>query len=337
MNAKRVPIVCRRLLVCVLVGAAGGTSMSVHADDAIAVSRATVRTDPSTKKPPIHLLEPGEEIEVIDANQVSGYFRVRTEEGDEGWVYHRSLQLVTPPVQPVSPAAAPVSPGSAPTSGTLASVSSSVRPTWDKPEPNTTVFDGPDGHCGPTGSDGGDTFTNRRKNRTDLPTEFHPVTWAAVRGLPDPGFKQKSLDDWTAGQIAQLRPYEGVPVTVVGYIAKIKVQSGGKGEATNCHFTNRDEVDWHIPFVQNAGDDESTSIVIETTPRVRAVHPKWTPKELAPWVQSDSPVRISGWTLFDPEHRAHLGVYRATLWEIHPIMKIEVFQDGQWVNADELK
>ena len=91
-----------------------------------------------------------------------------------------------------------------------------------------------------------------------------------------------------------------------------------------------------IPFVLKRGDDESLSIVVETTPRVRLDHPKWTPKELAPWVKSDSPVRISGYTLFDPEHRAHLGVYRATLWEIHPIIRIEVFKEGQWLNVDDL-
>jgi hypothetical protein len=40
--------------------------------------------------------------------------------------------------------------------------------------------------------------------------------------------------------------------------------------------------------------------------------------------------------MFDPEHRAHLGRYRSTLWEVHPITKIEVFQDGQWIDADDL-
>jgi hypothetical protein len=40
--------------------------------------------------------------------------------------------------------------------------------------------------------------------------------------------------------------------------------------------------------------------------------------------------------MFDPEHAAHLGRYRSTLWEIHPITKIEVFKDGQWVDVDHL-
>jgi hypothetical protein len=120
---------------------------------------------------------------------------------------------------------------------------------------------------------------------------------------------------------------------VVGYLVKIKVEGA---ESTNCHFVNPEEVDWHIPLVQHFGDGEATAVVVETTPRLRKDHPKWTAASLAPWVNSNSPVRISGWTLLDPEHFAHIGKFRSTLWEVHPITKIEVFQDGQWVNADDL-
>jgi hypothetical protein len=73
-----------------------------------------------------------------------------------------------------------------------------------------------------------------------------------------------------------------------------------------------------------------------TTPRVRQSHPKWTPIRLPPWVNTDAPVRITGWLMFDPEHTNHLGKYRMTLWEIHPITMIEVFQNGAWVALDQL-
>ena len=39
--------------------------------------------------------------------------------------------------------------------------------------------------------------------------------------------------------------------------------------------------------------------------------------------------------MLDPEHRNHLGRYRSTLWEIHPITKIEVFTNGKWVDLDQ--
>ncbi len=40
--------------------------------------------------------------------------------------------------------------------------------------------------------------------------------------------------------------------------------------------------------------------------------------------------------MLDPEHHAHLGKYRMTLWEIHPITKIEVFQNGGWLDLDQM-
>ncbi len=40
--------------------------------------------------------------------------------------------------------------------------------------------------------------------------------------------------------------------------------------------------------------------------------------------------------MLDPEHRNHLNKYRSTLWEVHPILKIEVSQNGHWVDADTL-
>jgi len=34
--------------------------------------------------------------------------------------------------------------------------------------------------------------------------------------------------------------------------------------------------------------------------------------------------------MFDPEHPDQIKKTRATLWEVHPVLKIEVFQNGQW-------
>jgi hypothetical protein len=210
-------------------------------------------------------------------------------------------------------------------------VAGSVDTSWEKPTPNQTTFSGEDGECGPAG-DGGDSKTNPRKNRTDVPAQYHDVAWSAIAKLPYPTAK-KSLDDWTADQLSQIAPYEGIPVRTIGYIVKIKVEGS---ESTNCHFTKPDEVDWHMPLVEAAGNGENTSIVVETTPRLRQLHPNWTTQGLQPWVESDLPVRISGYLLLDPEHRSHLGKYRSTLWEIHPITMIEVFKSGNWVNLDEV-
>ncbi|HZC82292.1 MAG TPA: hypothetical protein VE222_11385, partial [Nitrospiraceae bacterium] len=127
----------------------------------------------------------------------------------------------------------------------------------------------------------------------------------------------------------------GVAVRTVGYLVAIKPQ-GGSGESTNCHWTKSSQTDWHVALVKDAGDGEKTSVVVETTPRIRKNHPKWTVSTLDKWVDSGDPVRISGWLMLDPEHRNHLGKYRETLWEIHPITMIEVMKDGEWRSLDTL-
>lgn len=283
-------------------------------DEAVVKHHATLRSDFSTKHKPIVSLEVGEDVELISPSQTNGYYHVRTLDGDEGWVYSRNLDLVTSPPSSGGTTPPPTAPSVSNTG-----VASSFSPDWDKPTLKQNKFQGPDGKCGPTG-DGGDSCTNLRKNQTDVPASYQEVTWKALQSLPYPT-AGRSLAEWTEPQLSQIRPYAGAPVTTVGFLVKIKVEDRGSGESTNCHFLSSEEVDWHMPLAEHSGDPEKTTIVVETTPRVRKSHPKWTTTNLAPWVNSQSPVRISGWTLFDPEHRAQLGQYRSTLREIHPRTK----------------
>jgi len=51
---------------------------------------------------------------------------------------------------------------------------------------------------------------------------------------------------------------------------------------------------------------------------------------------STQPVRISGWLMMDPQHPDQVGNSRVTIWEIHPITRIEVFRDSWWVDLDSL-
>jgi len=306
-----------------------GLVVPTIAQQAVVKNRATLRQDASSKKAPIARLDPGTDVDLLEPGTTRGYYHVRTSDGTEGWIYSHNLEMVTPATPPSTQPAGGMPP--TPPTGVAAAFSRD----WEKRAPNQTTFSGPDGECGPTG-DGGDTSTNGRKNRTDVPASYHEVTWKALQSLPYPSHAPRLLDQWTPQQIQVIQPFEGVPVSLVGYLVKIKVEDSGSGESTNCHFVNPEEVDWHMPLAEHAGDLEATAVVVETTPRVRKDHPKWTPTNLSAWVSSNSPVRVSGWTLLDPEHGAQVGRYRSTLWEIHPITRIEVFKDGQWVDADSL-
>jgi len=176
--------------------------------------------------------------------------------------------------------------------------------------------------CGPTGDATNATAValNKSKNRTDVPgdSDYVEISWSDLKGLPS-----DRVDDFV-----------GAPVRVIGFLShRINVENTGNGESTNCHLVGDNEVDWHIYLTDSSAQQISQAIIVETTPRTRPQH-KWTTDILAPFVDSQTQVRISGWLMYDSEHVGAIGTQRVTVWEVHPITKIEIQNNGQWVDLD---
>lgn len=291
-----------------------------------------LRRDSSSARPPIAKLEPPEELELLrpDTSDTGYLFVLRMETDDSGWVFARNVELL----------------GDTPTDSLALSsaVADEIDPSWAKPTPDIRTFRGPESgeSCPREGDSRGDRSTNRLKNRVDVPSSYNPVTFRAIAELQYPATKSPKRDRWPAESVAVIEQYEGAAVSVVGYLVAVKTQGA---EAVNCDMTGAREADWHMAIVEREGQGEEDAIVVETTPRIRLRHPKWTPARLEPWVDSPDPIRVSGWLLFDPAHRAHLKSnpnpkvkrhFRVTLWEVHPITKLEVWKDDGWVDVDDL-
>jgi hypothetical protein len=45
-------------------------------------------------------------------------------------------------------------------------------------------------------------------------------------------------------------------------------------------------------------------------------------------------VRISGWLRYAFRHVNAIGTQRSSVWEVHPITKIEIKRGGQWMDLD---
>jgi hypothetical protein len=304
-----------------------GLAPIAAAQQTVIVERnVNLRRDPSSNQAAIRLILPPEELELQDTTKVNNYYHVvRAESHDTGWVWASNVRREPASGPVVATAFEPTTPAPA------------IDTSWQKPAPATGTFTSPVENvtCGPTG-DGGDSATNRRKNRTDVPQAYHEVAWSAIADLGYPATRATDRSRWPAESLAVLEPYEGVALRTVGYLVALKPQTSGSGESTNCHMKRSAEVDWHVAIVGQEGDGEDAAIVVEPTPRIRVNHPKWTPTRLSPWLDSPNPVRISGWLMFDPAHRNHLGRFRKTLWEIHPVTRIEVWQEGSWVDLDSL-
>ncbi len=191
-----------------------------------------------------------------------------------------------------------------------------------KPVPVSPGFQG----CPPTG-DGGDRPLNFLKNRVDT-AAWVPMPFATVLDVSWPErIVRRFRDEWSSRDSAAVAENEGLPISVEGYFVAGK-QEGP--EATNCHGADASFRDWHLWLAATPGKDRRRSIVVETTPAVRANHPAWSLNGIHKLVRDSTLVRVSGWLMLDPEHPEQLGKTRGTLWEIHPLMKIEVFKSGTW-------
>ncbi|HVO41458.1 MAG TPA: hypothetical protein VMT34_02490 [Aggregatilineales bacterium] len=185
--------------------------------------------------------------------------------------------------------------------------------------------------CPPAG-DGGDSQLNLNKNRVDA-GNFQPTNFNAILTLPWPKETERtSHDQWSASAASQVAQAEGLPVLVEGYLALAR-QEGP--ESPNCHSGT--DFDFHIWMIDHPGGsaDRVGGVVAEATPRVRITHPQWTVRNLNNLSTAGTKVRISGWLMLDPEHPDQVGKTRGTIWEIHPIIKIEYWQSGSWVNLDD--
>jgi hypothetical protein len=131
--------------------------------------------------------------------------------------------------------------------------------------------------------------------------------------------------------------YEGMAVSLEGYIANL---SQGPPEEANCK--GKAGYDWHIRLGLHPHASEAHTVITEATPRVRARERGFNMKTLESHEKHADKVRITGWLFLDNDHPTDLDRQRATLWEIHPVTRIDVWkvdrkkghtgQKGHWVN-----
>lgn len=190
-------------------------------------------------------------------------------------------------------------------------------------QPQEETFQG----C-PPGGDGGDQPLNTLKNRIDDASQYFDTDINSILALPIPeGVERVRRSDWSPDDLTTIQQYEGTPVRVVAWMYGDRHEGP---ESTNCHSTEyRDYHNWIVP---DSGDDRTQAVVAEVTPRIQAERPGWTSDALSSL--RGQQVRISGWLLMDQEHPEQLGQTRGTLWEIHPILHIEVNNGAGWQSID---
>jgi hypothetical protein len=267
---------------------------------------SNLRKSPNTNGAILESLNQGDSVTLTSTRKRLGYYHVRAGDGTLGWVWGSNVATGTSNNVGGNP---PPSPH--PASGLPVQVAAAIV----KAVPQALVING-QSVCGPTGKPA--KPLNSSKNRTDIPdaNSYIPVDWNALASLP-------------AGQVNSV---QGAPVEIEGYLShQVKVEGP---ESTNCGLTRPDEVDWHMYLTNRPKQGIAQAIIVETTPRTRPLH-SWDKSTLDALVDSNTRVRISGWLMYDSEHVSAIGTQRATVWEVHPITRIETQgANGNWKNIE---
>lgn len=195
-----------------------------------------------------------------------------------------------------------------------------------KPEPGWVTLDG----CPPAGT-GGDAALNLMKNRMDQ-GPYVPVSFESLMTLPWPkSIENEPVADWPASSRTFMDQYLGLPLSVEGYIMNVRAAAP---DPATCNLTKPDALAWRMNFSDTPHPLREQTMLIESTPQARIGH-TWTIDIIQNLIVDQRlKVRVSGWLYFDPEHPLEIGRVRGTLWEIRPVMQIEVFQDGRWYPLD---
>jgi hypothetical protein len=154
-----------------------------------------------------------------------------------------------------------------------------------------------------------------QKHRTEVPEEYAiqdvsldtAVHWSGTRAMPISGLRRER---WSAEDRGYVMMQEWHSVRVTAYLLQANNEPDG---------------DMHLSLGDSANSDLSTSMVVEMTPYYRQIR-SWQLYNIQKYLHQQ--VRITGWLLWDEEHSA--GPDRASVWEIHPVFRFEVFDNGAW-------
>jgi hypothetical protein len=291
----------------------------VYAQDAVVSRNVNLRPNASTTKKKIETLQPGAKLLLLTAKQKRGYYHVQTSDGQKGWVWGKNIKMGKPLVATVR----------------AALIGNAVSPDWEKFDPAANTFTNANGKVCKDGGDDKDRTTYRYKDRVDTAEDhsvsYHTVSLAAVKALPYFANERTSaLDGFKSpADKTEVFKYEGAPVELEGWLADDLRNE--KGEATNCGSTAATDVDWHL-VIAGKGEDPSKSVFVEITPRVRPHHPKWDKSNFT----KGAHLRVQGWLMYDPDHKNQMTLHqRATLWEVHPVVRVWKEVGGQWVDLDQ--
>jgi hypothetical protein len=309
-----------------LVTLAMACCVPLSAQQVTVTHNVNLRATPSSAQRPIRRLLPPETLTLLDPAQTSGYYHVRTQQNESGWVWSHNVAVDTtsssgtPPADPAGPVL--------PAAGTFA------RDNPSCPAVGTHTVSG----AGTPYSDTSDAGLRNMAKR-HVPVGAEPVTLDlfAFHALQD-DVNSRYADAHLAK--TQFHPdrhalmnrptvnatvSEGDLVQIAAYLTAVRPE---KGESVNCG--GLDGADIHIN-IGPQGSSEWKGIVVEMIPQLRRPV-GWDSAHIAGVKAAGLQVLVMGGLTYDNEHLVNADSThpkpgqpkRMSLWEIHPITEFYV-------------
>jgi len=162
-----------------------------------------------------------------------------------------------------------------------------------------------------------DRELNKLKNRVTEPASFTPLSIEELVNL-----QKFEPESWTPDRKrSSLSKWEETGVTTQGYLLRVRQ---GPIESANCQLSGINNSNWVLSLVQRPNETREQSVTAQISPRHRPTG--WDFNKLEALAKEDAYIRVSGWLLLNTAqlNQRNFGKLRATNWEIHPVVQIEV-------------
>lgn len=176
--------------------------------------------------------------------------------------------------------------------------------------------------------DGIDAVPSALGDRVTVPARYHELTVDEFlrKFPPELGKASERGKEDSDGVAAK----QQIGITLTGYLLGVKPAG-----SESCDHGNVSEVQLWVGGIQPtspvaAKTLRSFAVVTEITPLWQERHPGWDPGLLSRLAEQGATVRISGWMLHNAAQSREVWRTRGTLWELHPVTKIEVLRGGEW-------
>jgi hypothetical protein len=169
---------------------------------------------------------------------------------------------------------------------------------------------------------------SRLKNRHSIPGQSDIKSMITLAAMLQPGYDATRFQSTAAA-------------TITGYVNDVKF--GGEKEVCNCGMRQPNDRDTHIELGLSANSPPTERVIVEVTPRLRAMMKQGGVDWSTVTLQGQNPanpsggirhkwVEVTGWMMFDTMHvdqaentnPGNSTNWRATCWEIHPVTRIRV-------------